>query len=63
MENHVRQLEKRADEAHFQEKQSQYRLKTYTDELYTHMNDYQVLKMRLEKHWKEVFPELDMPLL
>lgn len=37
--------------------------KRYTDELYTHMNDFQVVKGRLQTQWNKVFPELDMPLI
>lgn len=42
--------------------QAQYRVKMYTDELYVHMNDYQVIKTRLENVWKTTFPELELPL-
>lgn len=41
---------------------AQARVKTYTDELYTHMNDYQVVKGRIETVWKQTFPELELPL-
>lgn len=42
--------------------QAQYRVKTYTDELYTHMNNYQIVKSRLELVWQKTFPELEIPL-
>lgn len=38
------------------------RLKMYTDQLYSHMNDYAIVKARLEVQWKQVFPELELPL-
>lgn len=37
-------------------------LKSYTDQLYTAMNDYQVIKVRLEDKWKTTFPDLEIPL-
>ena len=39
-----------------------YELKSYTDQLYTAMNDYQVIKARLEEKWNMSFPELELPL-
>lgn len=42
--------------------EAQYKLKTYTDELYTHMNDYQIIRARLETTFKEHYPELELPL-
>lgn len=42
--------------------ETQSQLKSYTDELYTAMNDYQVIKTRLEGVWNKTFPELDIPL-
>lgn len=38
-------------------------LKTYTDELYTAMNDYHIVRTRLEDKWKMTFPELELPLM
>lgn len=42
--------------------QAQYNLKSYTDQLYTNMNDYAVIRERLNLRWKEVYPELELPL-
>jgi chromosome segregation ATPase len=42
--------------------QAAFRVKTYTDELYTHMNNYQIVKARLEGVWKQTFPELELPI-
>ncbi len=42
--------------------EAQARVKTYTDELYTKMNDYQIVKARLEGVWQKTFPELELPL-
>lgn len=42
--------------------QAEDRVKTYTDELYAHMNDYQIVKARLENVWSKTFPELELPL-
>lgn len=42
--------------------QAEYRCKTYVDELYTHMNNYQVVKDRLESIYKTKFPELDLKI-
>lgn len=39
-----------------------FNLKSYTDQLYTAMNDYQVIKTRLENVWGKTFPELEIPL-
>jgi len=38
-------------------------LKSYTDNLYTAMNDYNIIKTRLEDKWGQTFPELAIPLL
>lgn len=51
-----------ADEKTKEAEQAEYRVKTYTDELYKHMNDYQIVKSRLEGVWKKTFPELELPL-
>lgn len=40
----------------------QYQLKSYTDQLYTNMNDYQVVRSRIEGVWEKTFPELNLPL-
>lgn len=48
-------MEKRRDQAEFE-------LKSYVSQLSTAMNDYYVVKLRLESHWKRTFPELDVPL-
>lgn len=42
--------------------QAEYKCKKYVDELYTHMNDYQVVKDRLESIYKTKFPELDLKI-
>jgi len=39
-----------------------YDLKSYTDQLYTSMNDYQTIRSRLEGVWNKTFPELEIPL-
>ena len=41
---------------------AEYELKSYTDQLYTAMNDYHVVKLRLEEKWHQTFPELEIPL-
>jgi len=46
-----------------QAKDAKYRLKTYTDQLYTAINDYQIIRERLERKWNETFPELELPLM
>jgi chromosome segregation ATPase len=51
-----------AEEKRVEAEQSQARTKTYTDELYTHMNDYQIVKSRIAEVWKTTFPELELPL-
>lgn len=42
--------------------QAEFRVKTYTDELYSHMNDYAIVRARIEQKWNQTFPELDLPL-
>ena len=37
--------------------------KLYTDQLYTAMNDFHILRSRLEVRWKEHYPELELPLM
>jgi chromosome segregation ATPase len=37
-------------------------LKSYVDQLHTAMNDYYIIKLRLESHWNKTFPELEVPL-
>lgn len=51
-----------AEEKKKEASQAEYRVKAYTDQLYTHMNDYQIVKSRLEEKWKTSFPELELPL-
>lgn len=41
---------------------AEYRLKKYTDELFTHMNDYEVVRSRLENIWNKTFPELELKI-
>ncbi len=41
----------------------QYELKSYTDQLYTAMNDYEVVRTRLEFKFKQHYPELELPLM
>lgn len=41
---------------------AEYALKAYTDQLYTSMNDWQIIRSRLEVKWKEHYPELDLPI-
>lgn len=41
---------------------AEYKLKAYTDNLYSNMNDYAVVRERLNIRWKEVYPELKLPL-
>ncbi len=50
--------EQKKDEA----SQAQIRTKRYVDEMFKHMNDYQVVKSRIEVYWNKAFPELDIPL-
>lgn len=38
------------------------RTEAYTKQLYTNMNDYQVVRARLEGVWEKTFPELKLPL-
>lgn len=45
-----------------QKEHAEYSLKTYTDQLYTAMNDWQIIRSRLEDRWKQTFPELEIPL-
>lgn len=42
--------------------QAEYKCKKYVDELYTHMNDYQIVRDRLETIYKTKFPELDLKI-
>lgn len=42
---------------------AEFMLKSYTDNLYTTMNDWQIIRTRLETRWKEHYPELDMPIV
>jgi len=42
--------------------QAEYRCKKYVDELYTHMNDYETVKKRLEDHWDKTFPDLALKI-
>lgn len=37
--------------------------KSYSDQLYTAMNDYQVVRSRLESRFNEHYPELELPLM
>lgn len=41
---------------------AEYKLKEFTDHLYTNMNDYAIVRERLNVRWKEVYPELKLPL-
>lgn len=42
--------------------QAEYRCKTYVDELYSHMNNYEVVRSRLESVFKTRYPELDLKI-
>jgi len=42
--------------------QAEYNCKKYVDELYSHMNDYTIIKSRLESVYKTKFPELDLKI-
>ena len=42
--------------------QAEYRCKKYVDELYTHMNDYEIVRSRLESIYNTKFPELDLKI-
>lgn len=42
--------------------QTQIETKRYSDEMYNNMNDWQIIRERLQTRWNQVFPELDMPL-
>lgn len=41
---------------------AQSELKAYVDELYTNMNDWQIVRSRIEGVWNKTFPELEIPL-
>lgn len=41
---------------------AEYAVKAYTDQLYTSMNDWQIIRTRLETRWKEHYPELELPI-
>lgn len=60
--NELSRLVHLAEEKRVEAEQAQARVKTYTDELYTNMNDYQIVRARLEGVWKKTFPELELPL-
>ena len=55
LENEAKELEVRKEAAEFE-------LKKYTDNLYTAMNDWQIIRDRLEVRWQKEFPELRLPL-
>ena len=42
--------------------QAEYKCKKYVDELYTHMNDYEIVRLRLETVYNTKFPELDLKI-
>ena len=54
----TKEVEKKIEEAN----QAEYKCKKYVDELYTHMNDYEIVKMRLETVYNTKFPELDLKI-
>lgn len=51
-----------AQTALMQKEEAEAKLKDYTDKLYTSMNDYQVVRERIERHWNQTFPELRLPM-
>jgi len=55
LKNIAIEVEKKTKEAN----QAEYKCKKYVDELYTHMNDYEILKTRFEEVSGQKYPELD----
>jgi len=41
---------------------AEYKLKKFTDELFTHMNNYEIIRSRLETVYKTKFPELELTI-
>ena len=65
LENAKKELERIAKDtlAKIEEgNKAEYLCRSYTNQLYTAMNDWQVIRNRLEVRWKEHYPELDMPV-
>lgn len=58
----VAKLNNEAQEAIMARDLAQHELKEYTDKLYTAMNDWMVIRTRLETVFKTHYPELELPL-
>lgn len=60
--NELSKLVYLAEEKKKEALEAESRTKAYTDQLYTSMNDYQIIRARLEDKWKQTFPELALPI-
>ena len=59
----VFRLNAEAEEARQKAEHAQFECKKYTDQLYSAVNDWQIIRARIEVPFKQLYPELELPLM